>query len=493
VAKLLLGRKHCQILDENDVEFIRELDRELSFFVQGAEYSAAFAGYVNKEGEHVNWDGRRHLLNESLQFTPGLLARVKKLYQTKGRPLEIVDTRPEPGVGQPIDIIAKLAAMGKRPYPYQLEAVEAALRHERGIIRIATGGGKTIVAALVTAALGKSTVIYVIGKDLLYQIHALFSSLFDVPIGIIGDGRCETADINVATVWSVGQALGLRKVKAEEEGEEKKVPPENYRAIKLAIAKARVHIFDECHLAACDTIQGIADVISPEHLYGMSASPWRDDQADLLIENHLGNKIIDISARTLIDGGYLVPPTIRFLSVEPWTGRKKTPYPTVYSKYVVENPVRNAMVAKGAEKLVEQGYQTLVLFHNLKHGQILFESISRKLSCALLSGKDSSDVRQEVKEKLELGKINCVIASKIFDIGVDLPSLSGLVVAGAGKSSVRALQRIGRVIRKHPSKTRAAVIEFADQAPYLLNHAGTRRQIYQTEEFDVQWPGEKRA
>ena len=75
-------------------------------------------------------------------------------------------------------------------------------------------------------------------------------------------------------------------------------------------------------------------------------------------------------------------------------------------------------------------------------------------------------------------------------MGIDLPILSGLVIAGAGKSSVRALQRIGRVIRPYKGKKVAAVLDFADQAPYLINHAIARKEIYQTE-FDVTWPQEK--
>ena len=107
----------------------------------------------------------------------------------------------------------------------------------------------------------------------------------------------------------------------------------------------------------------------------------------------------------------------------------------------------------------------------------------------LLSGKDSSDTREEAKQRLEDGEINCIVASTIFDIGVDLPSLSGLIIAGGGKSSVRACQRIGRVIRKHSGKEYSAVIDFQDQAPFLKTHSKIRHKIYASEEeFDVQWP-----
>jgi len=115
------------------------------------------------------------------------------------------------------------------------------------------------------------------------------------------------------------------------------------------------------------------------------------------------------------------------------------------------------------------------------------------MSCLMLSGKDSAKDREIAKKKLENHEINCMVASTIFDIGVDMPSLSGLVIAGGGKSSVRACQRIGRVIRKYKhgdyEKTHAAIIDFYDQAKFLKQHSIIRYKVYATEEeFDINWP-----
>ena len=208
-----------------------------------------------------------------------------------------------------------------------------------------------------------------------------------------------------------------------------------------------------------------------------------------MIEAFLGNKIIDISARELISKGYLVRPNIRFLAPEPYKFKSGV-FQKVYSKYIVENEQRNEMITRGAVSMVEQGFLPLVLFHSIKHGDILFEHLKGKIPTALLSGKDSSKVRQKIKDQLQDGKLKCIIASKIFDMGIDLPILSGLITAGAGKSSVRALQRIGRVIRPFPGKKMAAILDFADQAPHLIKHALARKAIYETE-FDVTWPQEK--
>lgn len=482
---------YCQIQEEPDIGFLWALDKELSFDVQGAKYAASYRGYYNKDGQFVKWDGKQRLLKKNLEFPFGLLERVENFYKKDNRSYRLVDCRESKTNNHSIDIISKLKSLGKDPYPYQLEAVDAINKKDCGIIRLATGGGKTIVAALMTANFGKRTIVYVIGKDLLYQIHGLFQSLFDQKIGIVGDGLCDIQDINVASIWTIGQAVGLNKTGiVDESDDEKDIDPQRYQDIREMMAGAKVHIFDECHVAACKTIQEISQNINPEHIYGMSASPWRDDGADMLIECILGRTIVNISASDLITNGYLVQPIIKFLSVPKLEGLGKKPhFQTVYKKYIVENDVRNGQIIKGAEKLVEQGYQTLVLYNSVAHGASLYQALDKRLPCTLLSGKDNAEVRNAAKKNLEDGKIKCIVASKIFDIGVDLPSLSGLVIASSGKSSVRALQRIGRVIRKYPGKKQSAIIDFYDQAPFLRDHAIERRKIYCSEEkFQVIWP-----
>ena len=350
----------------------------------------------------------------------------------------------------------------------------------------------TLAAALITAEFGKSTNIYVIGTDLLYQFFKLFKSIFgDDKVGIVGDGNFDLKDINIVSIWTVGQALGLKKsqIIIDNSSEPEKSDPKKYEDIKKSLKNIKVHIFDECHLSASATFTAIHNAISPEHIYGMSGTPWRDDGADLMIETILGKKIIDIPASKLIDDGYLVPPTIKFIPVPPLDKDVNKQYQTIYKEYIIDNDVRNDLVAKAAQKLVDQNFQTLVLFKKIDHGKILYDKISKIMPCILLSGKDDIKTRELAKSELESGKVNCIIASQIFDIGVDLPSLSGLVIAGSGKSSVRALQRIGRVIRKHPGKKQAAIIDFVDQAEFLLAHSKVRRKIYESEErFKVIWP-----
>lgn len=445
--------------------------------VPGAQYTKAFKGYRNRDGEFIRWDGKVKLLEDNATFPFGLKDRVADFYRSAGRELILQDNRVARIPAVVKDLSEPLKRLNKSPFPYQLEALSAAEDNDCGIIKISTGGGKTLVAALMTARFNKRTIVYVVGKELLYQFHELFSSLFDQPIGLVGDGNCSIHDINIVSVWSVGQVFDVEDAVVDDDGGEEASPKqEDYRKIKELVETADIHIFDECHLCACGTIQEISKVIHPERIYGMSASPWRDDNADLLIEAVLGKRIYEIDSSFLIDNGFLVRPHIHFL--HPDRMPKFSDYKSAYSQYIINNQQRNNMVLDEAERMVGEGRQTLILFSTIQHGKALFSSIKKRMPAIFISGNSSKEERAEVKNKIANKEINCIVASRVYDMGIDVPSLSGLVLAGGGKSSVRALQRIGRVIRRHPGKESAEVIDFIDSATYLKEHSSARLKIY---------------
>src|ERR1700722_10046869 len=294
MTKLVIKGNTTQIIEETDVAYILALDKHLSFYVQGAEHTAAFRGFINRDGDYVKWDGFKKLLTPTLQFPSGLVERVKDFYQAADKPLQIEDRRPPKSTGKERNILDNLEKLNKTPYPYQLEILDVIDKYDRGIIKVATGGGKSLIAALIAAKLGKKTIIYVIGKDLLYQFHTFFSQIFDEPIGLIGDGRCQIHDINIASIWTVGQAIGMKKneILLDNDDDEEALAKDKYAQIVKMMKEAKLHIIDECHMSACETIQQVFKKAKPEHLYGLSGSPWRDDGADLLIESVLGKYIV---------------------------------------------------------------------------------------------------------------------------------------------------------------------------------------------------------
>jgi hypothetical protein len=174
----LLNNKYAQIETDNP-NLRKEIDSLLSYKLQGVEYLPLY--------KNTNWDGFTHLLTAKNKFPIGLTNKIKKHLKKLNIETEIIDNRYQIPINEPLDISKKLISMEMPPRDYQLNAVKAISENSRGIIRAATGSGKTLIAALITAYLNKSTTIYVIGLDLLKQFHDLFSSIFDEEIGYIGN------------------------------------------------------------------------------------------------------------------------------------------------------------------------------------------------------------------------------------------------------------------------------------------------------------------
>lgn len=469
---VILNNKKCQFITEN-ADLSKQLYNYLSFKASGVEFTPAYQN---------GWNGITYLMSKTGKFNYGLLNKVKLFLDDKQVDYQIDDKRKPKTSSVELDIEDNLKQHGMIPRAHQLKIVEAASLSDRGIVRAATGSGKTLATALITAKINKPTIIYVIGLDLLDQFHDLFSKLFNEPIGYIGNGTCNIERINIASIWSIGRALQLKDIIEDDAGDLEKDVSESHRSriIKL-LTETKLHIFDESHVVTTNTILEIYKHIDPEYIYGFSGTPFRDDNTDLLINGILGEQIINVSASELIKLKLLATPLIKFYTVPKMS--VSASYTAAYKEYIVENEIRNNLIVKLAGELISKKYTPLVLFKQIKHGEILFEKMKEaNIKCAILHGNDSLDDRNEIKKELIAKNIDLILASTIFDIGLDLPELSALILAGGGKSSIRALQRIGRVIRMIPGKQFAAVVDFFDQAKFLKKHSMIRHEIYSSEQ-----------
>lgn len=473
----ILNNKKCEI--EIDLPGVNLLYNTLKFKQDGAEFSPAF-----KRG----WTGYTYLFNKKKNtFDLGLLSTVKELLTANEYTFEIKDNRSKV-ICEPLDISKRLEELKLIPRDHQTRILDLIPEHNKGIMKVATGGGKTLATALMTAKINKPTIILVIGLDLLNQFHELYSKIFDEEIGYIGNGTCNIQRINIASIWSLGSALNMKKVVDDDDLQKEKSfePTQKEKIVKL-LKDTELFILDECHVVTCDTLIEIYKHSNAPFFFGVSGTPTRGNESDLLSKAILGDTLIEVNAAELIEKGLLVKPIIKFIDIPEIMTFGMLNYQETYKQYIVENDVRNKIIVEQTKKLIEKGYTPLVLFKQISHGKILRDMLEEAgVSFEMLSGKDKLKVREEVKERLNKKEINCILASTIFDIGVDLPILNALVLSGGGKSSVRALQRVGRILRLYPNKKIAAVVEFYDQIKYLKGHSRERYKIYKREKgFEV--------
>jgi superfamily II DNA or RNA helicase len=244
-------------------------------------------------------------------------------------------------------------------------------------------------------------------------------------------------------------------------------------------------VVQNCHHVSCDTIQHILGNSKSARLrFGGSASPWRDDGLDILIEAAFGRKFCEIKASFLIERGFLRPPKITFNHFRQALGPAGN-FNAHYTKYVVENAQRNDWIAKKALDFMSKGLPTIILVKWVKHAEILADLIP---GCEILAGSGESrknpKKRKAVLDRMRSKELLCIVATTLLDEGVDVPSANAGIFAGGGKSSTRELQRVGRFIRvdpDDPAKDKAWIEEFMDHTQWLSHHARTRRKILETE------------
>jgi superfamily II DNA or RNA helicase len=458
---------------------VAAIDDVCSFWITGAEYSQQYRDGV--------WDGQRHLFRKKggMAFPTGLVSRIENLLKHRGIEFEVEDHRRKPPRGRPI------RPAGPPLRDYQKRVLKTATQKERGVLQLATGAGKTIIAAHLIALKGLQSLFMVHTKDLLYQTIQVLETILGVPIGQIGDGRVQPQRVTVATIQTAARALHV-KIK-KEPGDEVPVWSDDASAlltlsdleiVSKVLHDAELAIFDECHHIPAESFYDIAMKLpNAYYRYGLSATPWRADRSDLMIEAALGPKLSIVSSTDLIKKGYLVKPKITMYQVYSKARKVVRDYTFIYKTEVVENLERNSLIVESALHQVRQGKSVLILVNQVKHGRILEKMIE---GAVFINGRDSSEVRRKALDRLRQKQDQILIATTLADEGLDIPSLEVLILAGAGKSETRALQRVGRVLRPFPGKEKAIIIDFWDETLYLQQHSRQRLEIYQTEpEFEV--------
>lgn len=425
------------------------------------------------------WDGRRKFFSPITQIFPtGLVHYAEAVLDEFGLDVELVDMRNPAYSGGEIPLHSfKLR-------DYQQIAVDMAVKKQRGIIKMATGSGKTNTIMGVIAKLNVPTLVLIHKTDIFYQLIRRFEEGLKIPIGKIGDGEFDIQRVTVGMIQTVAKVYDkdhMKKVLAKGD----KVKIKQAQDIAALVENCQCIITDEAHHVAADTFWAVQKAaVNAYYRYGFSASPWRIDNADLLIEAAHAKKMIDISASSLIDRGILVRPIVYLLESKHEKKTRNEKYSEVYDAEVVYNPTRNMQVVEVALKAAAEGKTVLIAVTKIAHGEILEELLQKSDPTALfVCGESDSQVRQDVLKELDQHKRKIVICTTIFGEGIDCPGLDVLINAKAADSSIDAFQLLGRVIRAAPGKTIAHVIDIFDRnCKYLTAHATSREEIYETEE-----------
>lgn len=410
-------------------------------------------------------DGKIHLLNAmTLSFPSGFAQMVKEAAAKENIQVEIVDLRKRTTVA---DLQADTAWLRD----YQADAVNAVLQHARGILWMPTGSGKTEVFAALTRVLPCRWLLLVHRTTLVEQAAERVTRRTGLRVGVIGEGRWEGWDqsdgVVCATFQSVAAALKKRDPRAADllDGAE-----------GLAV--------DEAHTLPADSFYGIA-MHTPNAYWriGLSGTPLaRGDRRSVLAVGALSKVIYRLKPEVLIARGVLAKPKVRMVPV-----RQDSTKPTwqgVYGELIVRSTLRNRTVVEMVKRAAKP---CIVFVKEIKHGQKLDEMLCKAgVQSSFVYGSHSTDWRTSHVERLKQGHFDVLVASVIFQEGLDIPSLRSVVIATGGKSNIAAIQRVGRGMRVEAGKTDFEVWDVLDQLNKMAErHAKQRIRAYAAEGYET--------
>jgi superfamily II DNA or RNA helicase len=343
---------------------------------------------------------------------------------------------------------------------YQQSIVDEAVKKERGVIRVSTGGGKTTIIAALVGKLNLTTLILIHRQEIMAQIKETLERILQIPIGTVGAGTVDIQRVTIAMVQSAHE-------------------------LKEFLPTVDVLIGDEGHHAPAETYWQVAEACpSAYYRYLFTGSDWREDNMDIMLDGFAAKKFVDINASKLIDQGWLVPPTIYLYDFQhERKNRKGVRYPRIYNEEVTNNLKRNQLVVDLAMKAVGAGKSTLILINYIEHGENLLTLLKAVYpDIEFIHGSTEVGKRQKVLQEFKEGTRKLILASNILGEGVDIPKLEVLITARAEASTVAAYQALGRTLRPAEGKTKAIIVDIFDSdCKYLESHASARLKIYASE------------
>jgi len=235
---------------------------------------------------------------------------------------------------------------------------------------------------------------------------------------------------------------------------------------------------------------------SAHYRLSLTATPFMRDgeESNMRLMACSGPIGIKITEKLLIDRGILARPILKYVPAKPppfvldkggkATGRKEysrtTPWAKAYKAGIVNSEYRNAHIVQEAVRSAKHGLTSMVLIQHTAHGKALKDlMVKAHLRVEFIHGKHEQAQRKKALVDLASGSLDVLIGSTILDVGVDVPAVGMIILAGGGKAEVSLRQRIGRGLRcKKSGPNICLVVDFEDSYnSHLRDHAKQRKAI----------------
>lgn len=345
----------------------------------------------------------------------------------------------------------------------QQPAADTLLQENIGVLSATTAFGKTVVGTYLIAKRRINTLILVHTQALMAQWKEALEKFLDFhitppeqrkgrgrkrvwsPVGLLGAGKNTLHGIvDIAVMQSLF------------DGENVKELVRDYGMI----------LVDECHHVSAVNFEAILKYANAAYVYGLTATPTRQDGQHPIIFMQCGEIRYKIDAKVQAQKRdftqYLIP---RFTSF-----RKNYESGTLISKIyhdLAESELRNRKITEDVIRAISVGRTPIILTERREHAEKLKELLEEKCENVLiLTGAASQKEKRLSLEKLnsfpESTALAVIATGKYVGEGFDYPRLDTLFLALPIAWKGKVAQYAGRLHRTYPGKKEVLVYDYAD-------------------------------
>ena len=351
---------------------------------------------------------------------------------------------------------------------YQYDVVNKFLENPQSLQEVATGAGKTLTTATLSAVCEPygRTMIIVPNKSLVVQTEEDYKNL-GLDVGVYFGDRKELNKTHTICTW---QSLNVLDKKS-------------FDSDTLTLAEfcegVIAIIIDEVHQAKADVLTKLATQ-NFRHCpirWGLTGTIPKEQWEFQSLLASIGPVINQVSAHDLQNKGVLANLEINVLqTVDVEVFRS---YQEEYT-WLVTDQKRLAWIGNTIKTLSETG-NTLVLVNRIDTGKKLIDILPDSV---FISGEVKLDDRKEEYDEVKTSNNKIIIATYgVAAVGINIPRIFNLVLIEPGKSFVRVIQSIGRGIRKAEDKDFVQIWDITSTCKYAKRHLTERKKFYKDAKY----------
>ena len=340
-----------------------------------------------------------------------------------------------------------------------------------GVIKARPGAGKTVIGVYLAVKTQKRTLIIIDNSNLLEQWKdsiLKFTNLEEENIGHIQGKIFHVTDKTPIVICMV-QTL-VSKIKR------------NTKQFYLKIRDAGFDLvlFDECHKSSTGPKYATAALLlNTKNIIGLSATPFVQSLHKLMLENTIGETIVE-------DKQYELIPKIFFVKYDSGLTEsygRRISYSrdfirqrAMFNKAIVKSDVYFQVIFELTKTLVADGHRIIIIAFTK-------EQVTQISNCLTTNGIQN---RQFYSQKREIDKENDVVLVATYAYashGLDVPGLSAIIIASplSGKKSL--IQCTGRILRSDDNKKSPVVYDLIEREfnGLFLRDIPTKKKIFKEE------------